>query len=119
MINLWKETIEVLEQHGKSFKDVKSVYGKDFQITLENFENLAKVTNYDVGYGGQEVAEDLTLSGCNFIMKRREYDGSEWWEYIEIPGALDQQTTTVYTLYSNVYNWKTLKDLNNINFEGK
>ena len=53
MINLWEETIEVLEKYNKTWKDVQSIYGEDFQITKDNFEKVAKETDYDNGYGGQ------------------------------------------------------------------
>ncbi|MDU0406154.1 hypothetical protein ML8HA_01956 [Lactococcus lactis] len=38
-----------------------------------------KKTNYDSGYGGQEIAYNLMIKGNGFIMTRGEYDGSEWW----------------------------------------
>lgn len=80
-MNLWKETIQVLKENNKLFDDVNIICGNDFQITKENFMEIAQKTDYDSGYGGQEVARDLKIIGNNFMMIRNEYDGSEWWEF--------------------------------------
>lgn len=42
LTNLWKETINVLNSYDKSWKDVVAIYGENFQITKENFEEIAK-----------------------------------------------------------------------------
>ena len=80
-MNLKTETIKVLEKHGKTLDDIVSVCGIDFNIPLENFLRYAD-TEYDSGYGGQEVASDLKIIGKDFIMIRREYDGSESWRFL-------------------------------------
>ena len=82
--NLRKETIAVLKEHGKKWSDVVGVCGNDFQITKEQFLELAD-KRYDSGYGGNEVALDLKVVGKDFWLERNEYDGAEWGEYKEIP----------------------------------
>ena len=82
--NLRKETIAVLKEHGKKWSDVVGVCGNDFQITKEQFLELAD-KRYDSGYCGNEVALDLKVVGKDFWLERNEYDGAEWWEYKEIP----------------------------------
>jgi hypothetical protein len=84
MRNLWEETIKELADHKKSFDDVIAICGNDFQITKEDFEKYSK-TNYDSGYGAPEVAEDLLIIGVDFWLERHEYDGSEWWEFKQMP----------------------------------
>ena len=84
MRNLREETVAVLQKHGKKWADVVGVCGDDFQITKEQFLELAN-KRYDSGYGGNEVAMDLKIVGSNFWLERHEYDGAEWWEYKEIP----------------------------------
>lgn len=84
MRNLWEETIEELAYHKKGFDDVIAICGNDFQITKEDFEKYSK-TNYDSGYGAPEVAEDLLIIGVDFWLERHEYDGSEWWEFKQMP----------------------------------
>lgn len=84
MRNLWKETIGKLAINNKSFDDVIAICGNDFQITKEDFEKYSK-TEYDDGYGSPKVAEDLLVIGADFWLERHEYDGSEWWEFKQMP----------------------------------
>jgi hypothetical protein len=88
MKNLWEETIQILEDNGKTFRDVVSICGSEFQITKEDFEKYSK-TYYDSGYGAAEVAEDLLVIGEDFWLERHEYDGSEWWEFKTMPKRKD------------------------------
>lgn len=63
MTNLLEETVKFLEKYGKTLDDVLFIQGDDFEITKENFEIVARDTNYDSGYGSQHVAKDLVLVG--------------------------------------------------------
>ena len=84
MKNLWEETNKELKAKNKSFNDVVAICGNDFQITKEDFEKYSK-TEYDNGYGSPKVAEDLLIIGADFWLERHEYDGSEWWEFKDMP----------------------------------
>lgn len=90
MANLWEETLRELAIYGKTFKDVKYIQGSDFGITKENFEQVARNTVYDSGYGTAEVAEDLVIVGDNWWIERGIYDGAEWWEYKEKPKQINE-----------------------------
>ena len=90
MTNLWEETLRELGTYGKTFKDVKYIQGSDFGITKENFEQVAKKSNYESGFGAPEVAEDLVIVGDSWWLERHEYDGSEWWEYKEKPKQINE-----------------------------
>lgn len=81
-MNLKVETLNELQNNGKYVGDVVAVCGKDFAITWDNFISLAD-TDYDDGFGGQEVARDLKIIGKDFIMIRHEYDGAEGWSFIK------------------------------------
>lgn len=81
MANLLEETLRVLEQNGKSEKDIVWLGCDDFQITWDNFKEIAKNADYDKGYGSAKVAQDLKIAGNGFEMVRAEYDGSEWWDF--------------------------------------
>jgi hypothetical protein len=81
MINLLTETLEVLTKNGKSEKDIIWLGCDDFQITWENFKEVAAKADYDNGYGSSQVAPNLKIVGNGFVMIRGEYDGSEWWDY--------------------------------------
>ncbi|CYZ86348.1 hypothetical protein [Streptococcus suis] len=109
MTNLWEETIEVLKEHGKTFDGVRFIQGNDFKITKENFENVAKKTNYDSGYGSANVATDLVVVGKNWWLERGEYDGAEWWDYKESPKQVNE-VREISQLSGRL--WPTLEDLN-------
>lgn len=98
MRNLWDETIEFLEHHKLTWDDVQYIAGGTFQITKENFEEVARKTDYDAGYGSAEVAHDLMLVGSNWWLVRAEYDGSEWWQFLQQPDVWRLQVIPVTTL---------------------
>lgn len=111
MSNLWEETIEFLKENDKTFKDVLFIQGEDFKLTKENFEIVAKKTNYDSGFGAQRVATDLVLVGDGWWIERAEYDGSEWWEFKTIPTDKDK-VEHIHHLANGM--WDTLKELNEV-----
>ena len=115
MTNLWEETIEKLESNGKTFEDVIVIYGDDFLITKENFEEVAKKTNYDAGYGGQEIASDLKMLGADFLMTRNEYDGSELWDYFPIGNDIPKKFKVIKKLEGS--SWENLAVINEIGEE--
>ena len=82
--NLLEETEGVLNRHNKTFKDIVWVGTKDHYVDKKKFLELSDI-NYDGGYGAQEVADNLLIVGDNWWLERHEYDGSEWWEYKELP----------------------------------
>lgn len=86
-MNFLQETKDVLERNNKTFKNIKNIYGNEFQITLENFIDFAD-KDYDNGYGGQEMPEDIKILGDDFYMTRDEYDGSENWVYHTMPNKI-------------------------------
>lgn len=84
-MNLLEETVKVLADNGKSLSDIVAVQGNDFGISIDEFIRLASETNYDNGYGTQEVAEDLVIIGKDWWLERAEYDGAEWWKFKQFP----------------------------------
>ena len=108
-MNLYSETIDRLKKNGYGIADIEAVCGDDFAIPIENFLEVAKKTNYDNGYGGQEVATDLIIKmkdGSWF--ERGEYDGSEWWAYKKSP-EIPQQSCRVKYLTGET-SWETLRE---------
>ena len=103
MINLLDETKEILLNHGKCCEDVEFVVGLSssaeeyLRWSSHSNDELVRTTwgefaaqankNYDNGFGGTEVLEVTMIVGKDFWLERHEYDGSEWWEYKELPKA--------------------------------
>ncbi|MCR5838295.1 MAG: hypothetical protein K6G94_01515 [Kiritimatiellae bacterium] len=85
MRNLYEETAVFLLECGKSMNDIVFVSGNGHEIPLDNFIQVAKSYDYDNGFGGAEVPEDLLVVGSDWWIERHEYDGSEWWEYKTLP----------------------------------
>lgn len=83
-MNLLKETIGVLKDYNKTYKDVLWVGSKKGYSTWDDFEKVANI-EYDDGYGGNEIAMDLWIVGKDFWLERYEYDGSEHWEFKSFP----------------------------------
>ena len=84
--NLYEETLELLSAFNKTPSDVLAVGSEDYGwTTWDNFEEIAKKTDYYQGFGLVEVAKDLKVVGKDWWLDRREYDGSEWWEFNKIP----------------------------------
>lgn len=84
MTNLLHETREVLEDNGKSIKDIQWVGTSTGEISLASFLEQANI-NYNDGFGTAEVNQTLVVVGNDWWLERCEYDGSEWWEYKEKP----------------------------------
>lgn len=96
-MNLLKETIDELKASGKTESDVLWV-GRSYRdysrypeyecviykSTWEDFRSKANF-EYDNGYGSNEIPMDLIVVGKDFWLERAEYDGSEWWEFKEMP----------------------------------
>ena len=96
-MNLKTETIKVLEEHGKKIDDIVAVCGDDFKVPVEDFLKFSD-TEYDSGYGAQEVASDLKIIGKDFIMVREEYDGSESWVYISTIPPEKTESVSCFTV---------------------
>lgn len=86
MANLKDETLKELQDHGKTWADVRWVghSGGAVKFNLDYFLEVAN-KEYDDGYGGAEVCESLVVVGDDWWLERHEYDGSEWWEFKTLP----------------------------------
>lgn len=107
-MNLWEETLDNLKDNGFSWEDVNFISCDGFRITNDNFKDVAIKTDYDDGYGKQEIASDLKLYGNDFVMIRLEYDGSEWWECITTKPNQNLETKTIARLVYD-YNHDSLE----------
>jgi len=83
-MNLLNETLETLEENGKQEKDVLWVGDYELYFSWKSFKEVAN-KEYDSGFGGEEVNSELVVIGKDWWLERHEYDGSEWWEFKELP----------------------------------
>ncbi len=114
-MNLWKETIAKLEEEGYTWDDVESVFGNDFQITKENFREVASETVYNTSCGAAQVAEDLTILLYNGKWLARESPTAffaERWGLHETPKP-PAQVMPVRRLVTADVGWDSLKECNN------
>jgi hypothetical protein len=88
LINFGKETLDKMNKWKKTPEDVKYVvYGKygtsgEVKVTFSAFIDVANQIEYDGGYGLEYINTFINiLFNDGSWMERREYDGSEWWEY--------------------------------------
>ena len=110
-MNFKEETLEELKEHGKTWEDVKFIQGKDFSVanSKEEILELMDFEYYD-GYGSPDIATDLVIVGDKWWLERHEYDGSEWWEYKELP-AIKSESKKVKSFVAKDIGWKSLKEI--------
>lgn len=85
-INLADEIMSIFEYYGYTRNDIDWVGNSEFRVNVNWFLALAEDTDYDNGYGWENIPHDLTIfmkDGCWF--SRREYDGSEWFVLNRVP----------------------------------
>lgn len=112
-MNLYEETVEALDKRGYGKKDVAWVGSETVLLDTASFWERARVTDYDRGFGAQEIAEDLVivmLDGSYYT--RGEYDGSEWWEWhpctLRKPDGLAYECTALSTTDVGLVGWESL-----------
>lgn len=110
-MNLLQETTEKLMNHDKTWNDVLWIGGSDFTISMGDFKSLAN-REYDDGYGSQIVAQDLKIVGKDWWLERREYDGSEWWDYMTLPIKPLEQKSVKRVIAIGV-GWQSLAEMQN------
>lgn len=84
MKNFLQETIDCLEVNGRTAADVRWVGTLDYKNTWEYFCERADFM-YDNNSKYTYINLDLIVVGEDFWLERREYYGSELWEFKELP----------------------------------
>lgn len=113
MTNLYDETVTILESYDKTIADIEYIGSSETKINTHKALELMKKTNYYSGYGGQEIAKNLMIKGNGFIMTRGEYDGSEWWDYMQTDPSLPQVERDVKSFKANI-GWESLEEINGL-----
>ena len=108
-MNLLEETEQYLEQITSPIIFIGSLE-TGHSCTWEEFKVLADI-EYNSGYGSQNISKDLVIVFSDTsILRRVEYDGSEWWEYVEVP-KIPENNKKITTL-CNGGMWETLEEMN-------
>lgn len=81
--NLWKVTVEMLGQHGKTWSDVRQVQASTETYALADVEKAMKDTLFHEGALGDEVAVDLLIVGVGWAMR-----WDRGWVWMEVPALL-------------------------------
>lgn len=100
MINLLKETIETLNENGKSEfdvlwvgmgfkKDFETGYKPEYKTTWEDFKKKADF-EYENEYGEYRIPRSLIIVGEDFWLERHTFLGSECWEFKTMPTEPEQ-----------------------------
>jgi len=85
-MNLLQETLDDLKELGLCPENVDFVTDGKVSMSWKDFVEVANF-DYDEGFGGNEIYLGLKIVGDNWWLERREYDGSEWWEYKKKPNS--------------------------------
>ena len=110
-MNFLEETIDKIEAKGQTVENIVFIgsRGSGHSCTWGQFVELANF-NYDDGFGGQEIPSDLMIAFSDgAMMTRGEYDGSEWWDYIET-FKMPKEQKPIKTLQSKHY-WVDIADI--------
>jgi hypothetical protein len=114
MTNLLGDILGSLDEAKKTEEDILWVGSRDgvYGLSWSEFRPIADVTEFDSGYGGAEIAEDLVVVfGDGSWLERHEYDGAEWWEYKSEP-VRSADTKPFHTAYRGDQYWTKLAEMN-------
>jgi len=92
MRNLKEEMLSLIDYYNKSIEDIDYCYihsaswlDEDVKVHCKgNFDLEYLDFEYNNGFGGREVGGFIVFKDKAWL-ERNEYDGSEWWEYLETP----------------------------------
>lgn len=106
--NLWEETIYELNNYSVSWDDVTHIYAYDrygniYEITKDNFEEVAKCTDYERHFYPEYITIDsgIAIVGENFYMERIDYSYGDAWMFRYIPNYPDCPKVHIDSLLFN------------------
>lgn len=108
--NLYEELIRELKNNNLKVWDIKQIRFTEHFVDTQEFLEVAKKTDYDSGFGGQEIPEDLIVLGDDWWLSRGEYDGSEWFHFNRQPKLLTNQYKNLEKLTCD-RSWVTFADM--------
>lgn len=106
--NLWRETIDELNNYSASWDDVTHIYaydryGNNYEITKDNFEEVAKRTDYERHFHPENTTIDngIVIVGNNFYMDRIDFGYGDAWMFRYIPNYTDCPKVHIDSLLFN------------------
>ncbi len=103
--NLWRETFDILYLHDLTWDDVTHIYsydryGNDYEITKDNFKEVAERTNYERHFYPESTTIDngIVIVGKNFYMDRMDFGRGDVWMFRYIPDYPDCPTVHIDSL---------------------
>ena len=81
LINLLKETKEVLKKTNHSVKNIKFIRNAEGYIFISDFVEAAENFNYDNESDSAQVDLSLTIVGKHWWLTRYYREGHEGWEF--------------------------------------
>lgn len=100
-MNLYKETMHEITESKHTVEDVVAVVDDERQerADIGRFLERAKTIDYDNGFGGAEINQNLrVIFKDGSWLERQEYDGSEWWEYIGVRNIDEYKRVNVVSI---------------------
>lgn len=116
LVNLYKETIQNLLTQNKKISDIvfisTMIDGVEYELSSDDFFELAKGIDYDNGYGSVEINLRLKIVGDNWWLERYDFDGSEHWVFKTIPKRPDKKITkaTAYLILNEGANHMGIRE---------
>ena len=119
MNNFLKETKETMDVLNLNPKDIEFIGSRDgeYEMSWEEFQEVADF-EYNESYGAQLVCYDLILlfKGGK-MLKRGEYDGSEWWDFIDISIPSQPNPKKITRLKTVNVGWDSVAKVNSFDNE--
>ncbi|MEO1299383.1 MAG: hypothetical protein AAFW75_27145 [Cyanobacteria bacterium J06636_16] len=112
MTNLLEETIHAVKDSGHKIDQIIFIGSLEtgHRCSWDEFQKLADF-GYNNGFGWAKVPTDLVVAfDDQTYMTRGEYDGSEWWQYLN-PLKIPEESKSIKTLEHDS-GWRTIEEIN-------
>ena len=100
MRDFLKETTDILANYGKKLSDIKFFTNGLYNISVEDFIKEAENFEYDAGFGTNYINDHLVGVGNTFLLIRKEYDGAEHWDYMNLGNFFASSSNSKYIIFS-------------------
>ena len=112
-VNLLEETIHKMQDYGKNPKNVLWIGSKDGKYAI-NWEKFVEIADrlYMPDSEVQLIAKDLVIVGDDWWLERKEYNGGEWWNFVQTPKKKEcKPFDTVFTSDVGKAGWLNIDEI--------